>query len=1838
MHDSPVSQGHIEGFEALSTSREFQTAHAAGTSPPQVPHSILAIAAWTMKDIGAATPGTDMKQGPSRPRANASSLESVPLNGIENPPPAEHKADIRRAGLQDGVLSPSAAPSTVRKGRHVPRWQPLLHSLAGPASVHAAALESQSLARTPPRHNTHGVGSLDLLLTLSLPTTPESGLTGQIETACRGLDSLVTTASPDVTEVTPTPIKDLLRACRSRSPPVFPWMQSNPMFEELLPQDPEPHPQGAPADPSMHSNPTYTPPGRQSTAGYPSMASPRQEAALPRDQMRTANETREQTLNQSQPQPPISSENQRRRSSDPGSTSSHQGDARLPLTEISASAMNSSAGLQASIGPLKPTEEAKSPSAPDTETDSALDGGGQPQDFLPTNRPQYRAGARSSGEPVVGRVSNEAAPLRPSQRFDMDPNPHGGQALPEGRPGHVILESRSEVQVAGGGQLEADAPASKPGGKALGGKMGANGEVSSPDVFGAKKAPSNRAGPQAAEGTWLGRQDGSRATGGPIGWTALWDTASNNSGLDAVPDSDQKLSGWRDSTSRVPPTPSGTTALDGVPDSQEKLSGWSDTYPGPFSASSSAPPPQPSPCFSSAFGPTPSPLDITHSGSVSYFGIPPTPPGPHAMQCSFDGRPASRDLHKPLCSRPVSYAPHVADFGALHTHAWSAGSSNTPPCPEGPHSTPYTGHPDASPLNPADAPAFAPSPIQNGTPRGQNGNPPVGSTAGASCPDLSRHEHPTTPEHPTTVASLGSGELPSGGRLHIPSVVAPSESAPGVAAEGALPVDARLPNSSGERRSTGAPSPLKPDPPLQTLSLPSAATGGRAGRLGSPGQPRHPSSSSDGASSLDRTLTGLSVLSPTGIVEQGSPTFTCTGPRATQSAPAAPPLGAFTDLFFLGISPDTPARRPLGAPIPPARATVPPARATVPQKDYDQQIEMEHNHGLLNPREPALYDLGGMAGGPRTDPGLNAALNSCCVFHSVRLHRPLEHRNVGFASEGEAGGAVIPGCEGVAISGYEGERGDAATMEDQAYLLHSNWQRPSSLRAGASGPVQSSPSSPHIRTMQDAGFVENAWHWDGNPLPYDANLEAKEELEDSLAALRSAAWGFPDGGADPRLDSRDNGQLRAESERTPSPAGRLHSSAQHDVILSESEQKELLLALKEEAQYEAGFLPLPQVGPSPSASLSRHSGGASDSTSSWEEASQLPSPEFGASPAPVSLPGRGGPQDLQHSPPRGIQARHAQPRQGAPGDLPLTSGELLQFGPSGPACEAGPGGNFPRSGGGSEDAGMPGPLALGRAVARQQTAEASSPKQPSGLPPSCSVRMSLPGPLETGRWGSAGLSHGSPGVPPSASARERQSTTSGALLRSSCPAVPSAVPSSGGIHAEPPMEPLAGPLLLQEGTELPLPTHAHLGQPLRGAPANWCMAPSHVAMVQSSQSQSSMDGLNAAVDSAQLPATLGGSSEGSGGSGGANANRFLENLPGGHAHPLATKRGRPESTVGTSLKLSPIEEAPAALTRATASHSRGCDEAWDPQHSDVLALNTSTGEIVPAEPDTMRVSLPSKEAIRPGPANGPLNPAIASQLARMEALLRTGYRGRLPEHSNTYTGQAGLPSLETFLEEDVAGRNRNGDLPLSIDVQLAGVEAYMQHPALWGHAEVVESVLLDSEADALGLIRSDSLSLDPLRPYDQAERARSRVARRLFELGGPLGASMEVLRHSEAVWISQQEMLRASGALSRSCQSGANSESGHGHLSPASLPDASMHQERTQPLTSGTGEEAANTGKRRFLSRLASRMAWGRSCQSPKAISDVPFREVEVQGPSKPKSKFARALLFLRRRSSSTAS
>lgn len=82
----------------------------------------------------------------------------------------------------------------------------------------------------------HRGDNADLLLTLSLPTTPESGLTGQIEAACRGLDSLLTSASPTYSEVTPTPVKDLLRACRSRSPPVFPWMQSNPMFEEVISQ------------------------------------------------------------------------------------------------------------------------------------------------------------------------------------------------------------------------------------------------------------------------------------------------------------------------------------------------------------------------------------------------------------------------------------------------------------------------------------------------------------------------------------------------------------------------------------------------------------------------------------------------------------------------------------------------------------------------------------------------------------------------------------------------------------------------------------------------------------------------------------------------------------------------------------------------------------------------------------------------------------------------------------------------------------------------------------------------------------------------------------------------------------------------------------------------------------------------------------------------------------------------------------------------------------------------------------------------------------------------------------------------------------------------------------------------------------------------------------------------------------------------------------------------------------------------------------------------------------------------------------------------------------------
>lgn len=38
-------------------------------------------------------------------------------------------------GPGEGGSSPIAAPSTVRKGRHLPNWQPLLNSYAGAASV-----------------------------------------------------------------------------------------------------------------------------------------------------------------------------------------------------------------------------------------------------------------------------------------------------------------------------------------------------------------------------------------------------------------------------------------------------------------------------------------------------------------------------------------------------------------------------------------------------------------------------------------------------------------------------------------------------------------------------------------------------------------------------------------------------------------------------------------------------------------------------------------------------------------------------------------------------------------------------------------------------------------------------------------------------------------------------------------------------------------------------------------------------------------------------------------------------------------------------------------------------------------------------------------------------------------------------------------------------------------------------------------------------------------------------------------------------------------------------------------------------------------------------------------------------------------------------------------------------------------------------------------------------------------------------------------------------------------------------------------------------------------------
>jgi hypothetical protein len=71
-----ASQGHgMDSIKVALTAGEAKQTDAHRASPPHVPHSILAIAEWTMKDIGAVTPGTDMKNGPSGPRNRTSNTQ-----------------------------------------------------------------------------------------------------------------------------------------------------------------------------------------------------------------------------------------------------------------------------------------------------------------------------------------------------------------------------------------------------------------------------------------------------------------------------------------------------------------------------------------------------------------------------------------------------------------------------------------------------------------------------------------------------------------------------------------------------------------------------------------------------------------------------------------------------------------------------------------------------------------------------------------------------------------------------------------------------------------------------------------------------------------------------------------------------------------------------------------------------------------------------------------------------------------------------------------------------------------------------------------------------------------------------------------------------------------------------------------------------------------------------------------------------------------------------------------------------------------------------------------------------------------------------------------------------------------------------------------------------------------------------------------------------------------------------------------------------------------------------------------------------------------------------------
>lgn len=94
--------------------------------------------------------------------------------------------------------------------------------------------------------------------------------------------------------------------------------------------------------------------------------------------------------------------------------------------------------------------------------------------------------------------------------------------------------------------------------------------------------------------------------------------------------------------------------------------------------------------------------------------------------------------------------------------------------------------------------------------------------------------------------------------------------------------------------------------------------------------------------------------------------------------------------------------------------------------------------------------------------------------------------------------------------------------------------------------------------------------------------------------------------------------------------------------------------------------------------------------------------------------------------------------------------------------------------------------------------------------------------------------------------------------------------------------------------------------------------------------------------------------------------------------------------------------------------------------------------------------------------------------------------------------------------------------PLDIGAQMEGVKDFIRQPMLWGHAEVVESLLLDSEPGTVDPPRRRIRTPDSLESRGEGAHGRSRVARRLFE---PLGSSMETLRLSEALWNSQQGPL-----------------------------------------------------------------------------------------------------------------